>query len=297
MRPGLARTRDRPARQPCRLTSPTRRAIRTARAVIQARPDRFGSAFNIEARDPATDDDRSTPRPSARSEKTQDVTWWYVDPLLKGSYPAAYLDQEATLRADGRPAWRPGHDRRRPRLHRGQRVLPCTWSSSTLIPHAPGLSAICGARAPGRRSTVDRAEFDACGSSRAYSDAISRYGRRPLYVTENGARSATAPGGRMDCVHDDERIAYLRRPPQPACPGAGRGLRRPRLLRLVAAGQLRMGGRVSASASGSCGCDLEGDRRRIVKDSGSLVAGLSPGPARSTTTNRSPERSARSGRP
>ena len=105
------------------------------------------------------------------------------------------------------------------------------------------------------------------------------YGHPVLYITENGCADDTGPGadGR---VHDASRVDYLRRPHRPARPRDRRRLRRPRLLRLVAARQLRVGGGLQPALRDHLG-RLRGRPRRIVKDSGwwlrDLVAG---GPAR-----------------
>ena len=208
-------------------------AIRTVRAV---RPGLIvGSAFNIEPGDPATDDDRDT---AAAARSDAGMTWWYVDPLLKGTYPAAYLDQEATLRAmDVRPGDLDtiAADLDFIGVNVYFRHLVAFDPSDTHL----GYRRFAG---PGPRTSFDWEIWPE--SMHAADHALQRPVRPPAALRHrerlrvgNGTRAGWARARRRaDCVPA--------RPPRPACPGAGRGLRRPRLLRVVAAGQLRMGRRV-----------------------------------------------------
>ena len=94
----------------------------------------------------------------------------------------------------------------------------------------------------------------------------ARYGYPPLYVTENGCASATGPGadGR---VHDDERVSYLRDHLRQLARARDEGCDVRGYFAWSLLDNFEWGAGFS-QRFGIVWCDLDGDRRRIVKDSG-----------------------------
>ena len=232
-------------------------AIRTVRAVAPGLI--VGSAFNIEPADPATDDDARR-RGRERERRGHDVV--VRRSAAEGHLPGAFLDQDATLPCDGRPARRHGHDRAPTSTSSGSTCTSGTWSPSTRPTRTSGFRRFAG---PGPRTSFDW-EIWPASMHAAITRFSARYGRLPLYVTENGCASATGPGpdGR---VHDDERIAYLRdhlgqlaRARDEGCDVRGYFV-----WSLLDNFEWAAG---FSQRFGIVWCDLEGDRRRIVKDSG-----------------------------
>ena len=182
-------------------------------------------------------------------------------------YPADVLaDVAGADRPGPRPGRRPGDHRRSRWTLLGRQLLQPAGRGGRC--RRPGRAARPGRRArrlpppfpgsehvgfvpQGRPRTAMDWEIDAAGLTEVLIRVGRDYPAPPLYVTENGAAFAdtVSADGR---VHDPERIAYLaahlRR-----LPGRDRGRGGPaRLLRLVAAGQLRVGVGLRRCASASC---------------------------------------------
>ncbi len=85
--------------------------------------------------------------------------------------------------------------------------------------------------------------MDASGLTELLLSLAGRYPELPLMITENGA---AFPDQVSDdgLVHDADRVGYPARPHRRRRSGVGRRSRCPRVLRLVAPGQLRVGARV-----------------------------------------------------
>ena len=217
--------------------------IRAVRAAAPGAPSARRSTWTSAY--PASDD----PRDVAAAERHHArVNAWFLDPLVRGRYPAAFVDQDAVLAADGHPARRHGRAGGTARLHRAQHVLAGHHRRRS---RRPAVRDRGGSRAPGRAPrSAGRSGRPRCTASSAASTATTA--TRSSTSPRTAARSNTAPGadGR---VHDAGPHRLPRRPHRPGRPRDRRRLRRPRLLRLVAARQLRVGGRLHASASGSSG--------------------------------------------
>ena len=158
---------------------------------------------------------------------------WFLDPVLRGEYPADMLE---ALRADP-PARSPTATwRRSPRRS--------TSSASTTT-----RAASCGRiRERGAPVTVAAEDVERTAMGwEVYPDGLhgllvrlrDDYDVPPLYITENGAAYADAAATAR--VDDPRRISYLERHLDARRAGDRRRRPRRRLLRLVAARQLRVG--------------------------------------------------------
>jgi beta-glucosidase len=171
------------------------------RAVRAAAPDAMvGSAFNMDIAYPASDD----PRDVAASERHHArVNAWYLDPLVRGAYPAALLDQERALaRMDIRPGDMAS-------MATAFDFIALNMYSRAIVADDPsdtrfGLRRLEG---PGRRNSFGWEIWPA--AIRRLVHRVDRdYGHPAIYITENGCADGTGPGadGR---VHDESRLDYL----------------------------------------------------------------------------------------
>ena len=174
-------------------------AIKAMRAT--GKPDAIGTAYSMDAKYPASDteEDRAAAERSHAFSNT-----WFLDPLVKGEYPHAYVEQEKALaRMDIRPgdmeAVREKLDFIGINLYQRSIVAASEQDRNLGARPVPG---------PGPRTAFNWEVWPA-----AIYQMIKRidkdYGHPVLYVTENGCSYPTAPGadGR---VHDDDRIDFYR---------------------------------------------------------------------------------------
>ena len=132
------------------------------------------------------------------------VNAWFLDPILKGSYPVAFLDQEAALRAaDVRPGDMEA-------MASTLDFIGINMYSRAIVVHDPsdarsGMRRIQG---PGRTTSFGW-EIWPPALHRLLRRIDRDYGHPPLLITENGCADGTAPGpdGR---VHDESRLDYYR---------------------------------------------------------------------------------------
>ncbi len=172
-------------------------ALKAMRAT--GKPDAVGTAFSMTSCYPASD---SAEDKAAAERQHAFVNTWFLDPLVKGSYPLAYVDQEKTLR---RMDIRPGDmEQMRSKLDFiGINLYQRAIVAAAEQDRNQGTRQVPG---PGPRTAFGWEVWPA-----ALYQMIKRidadYGRPPIYVTENGCSYATAPGpdGR---VHDQERIDF-----------------------------------------------------------------------------------------
>ncbi len=173
-------------------------AVRVVRAA--APKALVGSAFNMDVGYPASAD----PRDVAAAERHHArVNAWFLDPLVKGRYPLAFVDQDAGLaRMDIRPG--------------DMESLPTTFDfiglnmySRAILADDPadlgyGLRRVDG---PGRTNSFGW-EIWPAALHRLVTRVDRDYGHPVLYITENGCADGTGPGpdGR---VHDVSRLDYL----------------------------------------------------------------------------------------
>jgi beta-glucosidase len=171
------------------------------RAVRAAAPQaRVGSAFNVEITYPASDD----PRDAAAAERHHRwANGWYLDPLLNGSYPAAFLDQDAALdRMDIRPGDMES-------LATSFDFIGLNMYARAIIADDPseprlGYRQVGG---PGRKNSFGW-EIWPAAIHRLIRRVDHDYGHPVLYITENGCADATGPGPDGQ-VHDASRMDYL----------------------------------------------------------------------------------------
>ena len=173
-------------------------AVRAVRAV--APKASIGSAFNMDVTYPASDD----PRDVAAAERFHaKVNAWYLDPLVHGRYPVAFLDQDAALaRMDIRPGDMAA-------LATDLDFIALNMYSRAIVAHDPadtwyGMRRLDG---PGRKNSFGW-EIWPAAIHRLIRRVDRDYGHPVLYVTENGCADGTGPGS-DGLVHDASRVDYL----------------------------------------------------------------------------------------
>jgi beta-glucosidase len=171
------------------------------RAVRAAAPKAMvGSAFNMDVAYPASDD----PRDLAAAERHHArVNAWFLDPLVRGRYPDAFVDQERALAGmDIRPGDMES-------MATTFDFIALNMYSRAIVAHDPadtrfGMRRIEG---PGRRNSFGW-EIWPAALRRLVRRVDGDYGHPPIYITENGCADGTAPGADGK-VHDEPRIDYL----------------------------------------------------------------------------------------
>lgn len=172
-------------------------ALRAMRAT--GKPEMIGTAFSMSSMYPASDS--AEDRAAAERQHGFSNTW-FLDPMYRGAYPQAYVEQEKTLaRMDIRPG---DMERVRDKLD----FIGINLYQRAIIANDPGNTNTGGRLVPG---PGPRTEFGWEVWPSAIYQMIKRidadYGHPPIFVTENGCSYSTAPGadGR---VHDDKRIDF-----------------------------------------------------------------------------------------
>ncbi len=173
-------------------------AIRTVRAAAPAAS--VGSAFNMEPAYPASDDPRDA---DAAERHHARVNAWYLDPVLHGRYPVAYLDQDAVLagmdiRTGDMEAMRTSLD-----------FIALNMYSRAIVAHdaADGRTGSRRLQGPGPRTSYGWEVWPAA-MYRILRRVDADYGHPVVYITENGCAEATGPGADGH-VHDAARVDYL----------------------------------------------------------------------------------------
>ena len=172
--------------------------LRAARAA--APQASIGSAFNMDVTYPASDD----PLDLAAAERYHaQVNGWYLDPLVRGRYPVAFLDQDATLasmdiRSGDMESMSVELD-----------FIALNMYSRAIIAHDPtdahtGLRRVEG---PGRRNSFGW-EIWPAAIHRLLRRVDRDYDHPVLLITENGCADGTGPGA-DGAVHDESRLDYL----------------------------------------------------------------------------------------
>jgi beta-glucosidase len=236
-------------------------AIRAARAAAPSA--RIGSAFDVESAYPATDD----PLDVAAAERYHaGRNAWFLDPLLHGAYPAAFVDQERALEAmDIRPGDMAAMASRLD-------FIGLNMYSRAVIAHDPdgGPAGVRRLDGPGPRTSIGWEVWPA--SLHRILLRIDRDYGLPLFITENGCAAPTGPGG-DGRIHDVERIAYLDGHLGQVARAIddGADVRGYFAWSLLDNFEWAEGYR---ERFGLVWCDVEGDRRRIVKDSGTWLRDL-----------------------
>ncbi|HXK32927.1 MAG TPA: GH1 family beta-glucosidase [Dehalococcoidia bacterium] len=172
-------------------------ALKAMRAT--GKPEMIGTAFSMSPSYPAS----GSPEDKAAAERHHAFSnTWFLDPMVKGEYPRAYVEQDRWLeRMDIRPgdmeAVRDKLDFIGINLY--QRTIVRATDDTKNVGYAP-------VPGDGPRTAFNWEVWPA-----ALYQMIKRvdrdYAHPPIYVTENGCSYPTAPGadGR---VHDQERIDF-----------------------------------------------------------------------------------------
>jgi beta-glucosidase len=172
--------------------------VRAARAAAPASA-RIGTAVDVEAVYPASDD----PLDVAAGERFHaQRNSWFLDPVLKGSYPGAFVDQDAALESmDIRPGDMEA-------MATELDFIGLNMYSRAIVAHDPdgGPSAFRRVPGPGPRTTMDWEVWPAA-LHRIVMRCHRDYGK-PIYISENGCADATGPGVDGQ-VHDADRLDYL----------------------------------------------------------------------------------------
>lgn len=223
-----------------------------------------GSAFSTDPAYPMSDD----PDDVAAAERAHAFAdLWFLEPLLNGRYPVAFLDQDRVLAGMN---IRPGDFEAMATrfdfigINNYSRIM-CGFDPAE--PHR-GIRRGSG---PGERTGFDWEIHP--GAIHAIVRRISDdYGRPPIYITENGCAYPTGPGpdGR---VRDVERIAFY----EAHIGQVARSIDEGCDVRGYFAWSLIDNFEWLAGFDQRFGivwCDLHGDQRRIVKDSGHWLRDL-----------------------
>jgi beta-glucosidase len=161
----------------------------------------IGTAFSLEPAYPVS----QRPEDLAAAQRRDAFKHgWYLDPMLRGEYPVAYLDQAAAL--DRMAILEGDMERVRADLDFiGVNLYDRGVVAASADDPIHGLRMV---RGPGPRTAIDWEVWPAA-MYRALCDLDRRYGHLPMYVTENGCSypAGPDPDGR---VRDPERIEYLR---------------------------------------------------------------------------------------
>ena len=232
---------------------------------------------------------RSTsPPPSAYHAQRQRLVPRPAPARGRTRAPSSTRTRRSRRWTSARATWTAHGDRAR--LHRAQHVLP-----RHRRPRPGGRPVGLPAR-PGHRAAHDHGLGGLAGGAPPDRHADPpRLRHQPIYITENGLRGADRPWRRRPRARRGPgRLPG--RPHRPARPGDRRRLRRPRATSRGPCSTTSSGRPATRSASGSCGWTSTTASAGSSRTAAGGCA-ISPGPARSSTTRRWPDRSARSRRP
>jgi beta-glucosidase len=159
---------------------------------------RLGTVTNVQPTRPSSEADVDR-----RAAELFDAYWngAFLDPLFKGSYPAAIAENFTPLIAPGDLA----------AIKQPIDFLGLNYYAPMYIADAPQslFGAWFGATPPGTRFTAFGWPIDAGGLTDALHRVRDHYGNPEVYVTENGA-CFDDPLAADGIVHDEDRIDYLR---------------------------------------------------------------------------------------
>jgi beta-glucosidase len=176
------------------------RGVQAFRA--EARTGQIGFVVNLEPKDPATrssDDARAAQRGDAYMNRQ------YLDPVFKGAYP----DEMQEIFGDAWPEF-PADDF----TLIGQPIdfLGINYYTRGVVRHDPTAPPVCLAyvRQPEHAYSETGWEVHPPSLTRTLLWVTERYGRMPLYITENGAAFYDAPHAIDGRVEDPLRVWYYR---------------------------------------------------------------------------------------
>ncbi|MDQ6635524.1 MAG: GH1 family beta-glucosidase, partial [Gemmatimonadota bacterium] len=176
------------------------RGVQAFRA--EARVGQIGLVVNLEPKDPATDskeDARAVQRGDAYMNRQ------YLDPVFKGSYP----DEMPDIFGDAWPDF-PADDFAL--IRQPIDFLGINYYTRGVVRHDPTLPPVCIAyvRQPEHAYSDTGWEVHPPSLTRTLLWVTERYGRMPLYITENGAAFYDAPHAIDGRVDDPLRVWYYR---------------------------------------------------------------------------------------
>ncbi len=159
---------------------------------------RLGTVINLQPARPSSDRDEDR-----RAAERFDALWngAMLDPLFKGSYPAAIAAEFGPLIAAGDL----------PTIQQPIDFFGVNYYAPMYVADAPQnlLGAWFGAVPAGTRFTSFGWPIDPSGLTDELHRLRDHYGNPEMYVTENGA-CYDDPLAADGSVHDDDRVAYLR---------------------------------------------------------------------------------------
>jgi len=176
------------------------RGVQAFRA--EARAGEIGIVVNLEPKDPATDSPADV---AAARRGDAYMNRQYLDPIFKGQYP----DE---MREIFGAAWPdvPAEDF----SLIGQTIdfVGINYYTRGVVRHDSEARPVCLAyvRQPGQVYTETGWEMHPPSLERTLLWVTERYGRIPLYITENGAAMYDPPHAIDGAVHDPMRVWYLR---------------------------------------------------------------------------------------
>jgi beta-glucosidase len=176
------------------------RGVQAFRA--EARAGEIGIVVNLEPKDPATD---STADVAAARRGDAYMNRQYLDPIFKGQYP----DEMREIFGAAWPDF-PADDF----SLIGQAIdfLGINYYTRGVVRHDPEAQPVCLSyvRQPEHAYTETGWEVHPPSLERTLLWVTERYGRVPLYITENGAAMYDPPHAIDGAVHDPMRVWYLR---------------------------------------------------------------------------------------
>jgi beta-glucosidase len=176
------------------------RGVQAFRA--EARAGQIGFVVNLEPKEPAT-----TSREDARAAQRGDayMNRQYLDPVFKGSYP----EEMAEIFGEAWPEF-PADDF----TLIGQPIdfLGINYYTRGVVRHDPTAPPVCVTyvRQPEHAYSETGWEVHPPSLTRTLLWVTERYGRMPLYITENGAAFYDAPHAIDGRVDDPLRVWYYR---------------------------------------------------------------------------------------
>ena len=176
------------------------RGVQAFRA--EARAGQIGFVVNLEPKDPASDSEED-----ARGAQRGDayMNRQYLDPVFKGSYP----DELREIFGGAWPEF-PADDFAL--IRQPIDFLGINYYTRGVVRHDPTLPPVCLAyvRQPEHAYTETGWEVHPPSLTRTLLWVTERYGRMPIYITENGAAFYDAPHAIDGRVDDPLRVWYYR---------------------------------------------------------------------------------------
>jgi beta-glucosidase len=162
---------------------------------------RIGLVVNLEPKYAATDRPEDT---AARDRADAYMNRQFLDPALLGRYPPE-------LRGIFREAWPEELDREAEGLREPLDYLGINYYKRNVVRDAPELTPVREGSVRQPRSTHTELGWEVCPE--ALTDVLlwvtERYGRMPLYITENGAAFYDPPTAGAEPLEDPLRVRYL----------------------------------------------------------------------------------------